>query len=95
VEYDCPICDAHQVDGLQTHFMGDFGSCVNYYVIDQPVEELRGIHAAGLGEGMADDFVSVCRNCRGFVDWGARIENEAVVEVWPYRWTRASVGVPT
>jgi hypothetical protein len=51
----------------------------------ETVDELRGIEAATLGEGLPDDFISVCSNCRGFVDWGARIENEAVVEVWPYR----------
>lgn len=88
-EYECPLCGSHEHGELQTHFMGDFGSCSNFYALGESVDELRGVEAGRLGEGLADDFISVCRNCRGVIDWGARIENSAVVEVWAYRWQPA------
>lgn len=90
-EYQCHFCGSRQSGGLQTHFMGDFGSCANYYDVGERVQELRGIEAATLGEGFEDDFISVCANCRGVTDWGARIEDEAVVELWPYRRRPAAV----
>jgi hypothetical protein len=87
VDYDCPLCGSHEKGELQTHWMGDLGSCLDRYEIGQRVVQLHGIEAATLGEVGPDDFISICRSCRAFIDWGARIEDESVVSVWPYRWT--------
>jgi hypothetical protein len=76
----CPSCGLEQRCDLQTHFMGEPGSCVNYYELGEPVEELAGVEAATLN-GENDDFCAFC-TCGKFWLLGARIENGAVVAVW-------------
>ena len=87
VDFTCPVpdCGAENVGAeLQTHWMGDVGSCSNRYAIGQSVDELDGIEAETLGPGGPDDLIGHCDSCQTFIDFGARVENGAVVEVWPY-----------
>jgi hypothetical protein len=83
----CPKCGKVERRELQTHWCGEAGSCVNRYELGQPVEELQGIEAANLPSD--ELFVTTCGTCPTensngyFFDCGARIENGAVVRVWP------------
>lgn len=78
----CPHCGSEHEDDLQTHWMGDIGSFLNYYRLGEKVRELHGIQAAIL-DGVNDDFTSSCRSCRNWASFGARIVDEAVVELFP------------
>jgi hypothetical protein len=83
--WTCPACGHENTDAeLQTHWMGEPGSCINRYRLGDPVAELAGITAATLPDA-GDDFIGDCDECGLYVDFGGRIENGAVVEVWPYR----------
>ncbi len=88
------MCGSSEDGELQTHWMGDLGSCLDYFELGAPIPQLRGIEAATLGQDGPDDFISICRLCGGLIDWGARIEDERVVRVWPYHWT-ARTSQPT
>lgn len=129
-EVACPRCGKVEERELQTHWMGEIGSCLNHYRLGEKVEELKGVTAAVL-DGTNDDFITNCREGCGESEWvrcgycegtgtrpnrpgwrrageycdrctevnevgeygwhyrsdyflcGGRIENEAVVEVWP------------
>lgn len=94
-DYTCPLCGSEEQGELQTHWMGDLGSCLDCYQLGQKVPQLRGIEAATLGADGPEEFISVCRSCHGIIDWGARIENEVVVRVWPYRWTSRTSATPS
>lgn len=65
---------------LQTHFMGDFGSCVNEYKLGAPVTELNGV-SLNL-DGKIDDFIGDCPKCGAFYEFGAYIVKGAVKEVY-------------
>ena len=85
VKFTCPACKAETSDDLQTHFPD--GYCTEYYEIGERVKWL-GDMTVTLGDpkdGCPDDFVGQCGECDAFIDFGARIENGAVMEVWPYR----------
>jgi hypothetical protein len=81
-EVTCPHCGNVHEDTLQTHWMGEIGSCLNFYVLGERIPELHGIQAAVL-DGVVDDFISDCRACGNWSIFGARIVDEAVVEVFP------------
>jgi hypothetical protein len=84
--WTCPKCGHENADSnLQTHWMGDSGSCSNRYRLGEPVAELEGIASAVLN-GKNDDFIASCDDCHEFIDLGGRIENGTVVEVRPVRW---------
>lgn len=83
----CPNCgEIERGAELQTHWNGEYGSCLNRYELGQPVKELAGIEAARLPDA-GDDFIGSCDACGAFIDFGARIANGAVVEVWPLRYS--------
>jgi hypothetical protein len=82
VGFTCPECGALTSDDLQTHFMGVVGSCMNDYAIGQPIPELAGVSVT-LGKDGPDDLIGRCLECDAMIDFGARIENGVVVEVWP------------
>lgn len=81
VTFRCPYCGADNSGDLQTHFMGEPGSCLNYYRMGQPVTELRGIGAATVQP--AQGFIGKCDACGEYPEFGADIEFGAVVKVWP------------
>jgi hypothetical protein len=87
VEFVCPRCGLTSTDDIQTHFMGEPGSCVNYYGLGEPVAELQGIATATLGPDGPDDFIGICGHCVTCFDFGGRIEDGRVIEVWPFRET--------
>jgi hypothetical protein len=82
VGFTCPECGALTSDDLQTHFMGDVGSCSNWYVTGQTIPELAGVSVT-LGRGGPDTFIGGCPECDAIIDFGAKIVNGVVVEVWP------------
>jgi len=49
-------------------------------MLGEKVYELRGIKEALL-DGSNDDFIGSCHMCEAWIDFGAKIVNEAVVEV--------------
>jgi hypothetical protein len=53
-----------------------------HYDLGEKAWELRGIKLAVI-DGSNDSFIGHCRVCEVSIDFGARIEGEAVVEVWP------------
>lgn len=57
-EVACPRCGVSEERELQTHWMGDIGSCSNFYTIGQRVDELRNIERA-----VCDDFIAECAGC--------------------------------
>lgn len=79
-QVSCRKCGHVYTDDLQTHFMGEWGSCENYYEIDEPVEELKGVSVILNGEN--DDFISICPECKEAGDFGAEIVQGKVVRVW-------------
>lgn len=83
----CPACGVVTEGAeLQTHWMGDVGSCSNRYRLGEPVVELEGVDAARLPDA-GDDFIGTCDDgCGAWIDFGARIEKGAVIEVWPLRY---------
>jgi hypothetical protein len=87
-EFTCPNCGEPQKGELQTHFMGDVGSCANYYNIGDEIPELQGITATlgPIDEGWPDDFIGTCFNCLGWIDFGAIIEDGKVMKVWPFKY---------
>ena len=81
--FSCPYCGHENIDAqLQTHFMGDYGSCLNYYKIGDSIAELRGVKSAKLGYKGSDDFISSCKACNKFIIFGADIEDEKVVKIY-------------
>lgn len=67
----CPKCERKSKWNLQTHFMGDFGSCVNHYKLGEKVDELKGVDV--LLDGRIDDFIGDCPKCGNYFDFGANI----------------------
>ena len=80
---ECLHCGDEREDTLQTHWLGDY-SFDHYYQIGEPVAELHGIQAATL-DGVIDDFIWSCRVCKQQSSYGARIVDEAVVEIFPIK----------
>ena len=93
-EFTCPACGKVQKGELQTHFMGDIGSCVNYYNIGDSIPELKGITATlgPVDEGWPDDLIGDCIECGVWIDFGASIEDGKVMKVWSFRFRK--VGEP-
>jgi hypothetical protein len=85
-DYVCPMCGASQAGELQTHWLGQPGGFMHPRSLGEQVPELRNIAAASMSGGPEDGFVAECRNCHGFIDFAARIENAAVVSIWPVGW---------
>lgn len=85
-EWTCPACGHVNEDAeIQTHWMGEVGSCMNRYRLGEPVAELAGIADARLPDA-GDDFIDQCGGCDVFVDLGGQIKGGAVVAVWPHRY---------
>jgi hypothetical protein len=77
--FECPCCGATNSDAeLQTHWLGDIGSCLNRYRIGDRVAELRGITAAHM-EG--DSFVARCSACDCWLSYGAEVKDEAIISI--------------
>ncbi len=74
----CPTCEAAVEDDLQTHFMGEIGSCSNYYTAGERVHEL-GDFTGELPTG--DEFIGACSFCSTLVELPARISCGKVVSV--------------
>ena len=60
----CPNCGVVKEQEMQTHWMGEVGSCVNYYQLGQKIEELKGIQAA-VADG---EFGAKC-DCTVVSEW--------------------------
>lgn len=88
VTLTCPSCNKEITDNAQTHFMGEIGSCVNYYKVGENIPELHGctILLGDYERGFADDLTAICPECDAFISCGARIESGVVLGVWPYAW---------
>lgn len=80
IELECPVCNKVGIWELQTHFMGDVGSCLNYYKLGEKVLELKGIKSATL-DGRNDDFIGICSRCDKYINFGAKIKNETIEEI--------------
>jgi transcription elongation factor Elf1 len=74
IEFTCPFCGEGSVVELQTHFMGEIGSCSNYYKLFERVPELRNMTIS-----LEDDFTVICPKCRNLFDCGAEIKDGVVV----------------
>ncbi len=86
VDYDCPLCGSRELGQLQTHWLGGLASFMSLYELGERLPHLRGIEAATLGHDEESSFISTCRTCGGYVEWGAEIIAESVARVWPYHW---------
>lgn len=67
----CPSCGKSKMWEVQTHFMGDYGSCLNYYKLGEKIEELGNMTITL--DGKLDDFIGQCSTCGKFFDLGAEI----------------------
>jgi len=76
----CPNCGNKSVWNLQTHFMGDFGSCLNEYKLNEKVKELGNMSVTL--DGNNDDFIGDCDDCGKFFDFGAEIKEGMVDKVY-------------
>lgn len=77
----CGHCHHEFDDSLQTHYLGEAGSCVNYYDLHEPVEELHGTSV--LLDGSQDDLCAICPNCKAFLLFGAEIVSGCVERIFP------------
>ena len=80
VELKCPKCKKVSIWELQTHFMGQIGSCLNYYKLKEKIFELKGIKEAILDDEN-DSFIGECPYCNEYVYFGAKIKDEAIYEI--------------
>lgn len=86
--YACPKCGAEiKDDQLQTHFMGEPGSCMNEYQVGDKVDELSGISAPSM-VAAGDDLIGICDDCDITIDLDAEIVDGQVVRVWPYQYRK-------
>lgn len=76
----CPNCCKVGKWNLQTHFMGDFGSCINFYKLGQTIPELKGITVTL--DGKIDDFIGDCPSCDKLFDLGGAIVDGRVEKVY-------------
>ena len=76
----CPECRKKELWNLQTHFMGDYGSCINNYKLKENIPELKKVSV--ILDGRIDDFIGDCSNCGKFYDFGAEIIEGKVMKVW-------------
>lgn len=74
INFTCPSCKEVSVIDLQTHFMGEVGSCSNYYKLFEHVPELRNMSVT-----LEDDFIGDCPKCKNFFDFGAEISDGMVI----------------
>ena len=79
---ECGSCHALAVTELQTHFMGEVGSCGNYYALGDEVAELQGVSAMMTGKRGDDDFIGGCDACDQYADYGAEVVAGRVLRVW-------------
>ena len=77
----CPHCGTEYKGEFQVYFMGETGSNVHSYRMNQPVAELHGLS----GRQREMRFMGVCPNgkCREWDDWRFEVEDGKVVRVWP------------
>jgi hypothetical protein len=86
VEFTCPKCGTEGTAHLQTHFMGEALSCLNYYSMGEKIPELGDMTVTLRPldkETYLDDFTGKCEACNTWVDFGGNIVNGTVTEVWP------------
>ena len=76
---NCPACGKNGLWNLQTHFMGDFGSCLNQYKLGQKIKELSNATVSLDGE---EGFCGDCPYCKKFFDLGGEINKGKVVKVF-------------
>jgi hypothetical protein len=86
VRFTCPNCGEDETDTLQTHFMGETGSCANYYALGEVVPELEVVSVTL--DGKNDGLIGKCDSCDTFIDFGAIIDAGRVIAVWPLAATR-------
>ena len=79
-ELSCPKCEKTDVWDLQTHFMGEFGSCINEYKLGQKVEELKNVTVSL--DGKNESFCGSCSGCNKFFELGAEINKGKVTKVF-------------
>lgn len=78
-DVECP--KGHRfTDELQTHFMGEGGSCSYHYRLGESVDELQGVSV--MLDGRNDDFIGRCPECDEHYYYGAEIIDGRVVRVW-------------
>lgn len=83
--FTCPHCgEVNEDANLQTHY-GD-GYCTYYATIGEPAEWLGDLSVTLGPPPCPDDFIASCDACLTYIDFGGRIENGAVVRVWPYQY---------
>lgn len=87
INFTCPFCNEDSVIDIQTHFMGDVGSCSNYYKLFEQVPELQNVSAT-----LADDFTGSCPKCNNFFDFGAGIKDGKVISTYVIRDYECSCG---
>jgi hypothetical protein len=76
----CPDCKKAAIWNLQTHFMGDFGSCVHEYKLGEEVIELKGVTV--LLDGGIEDFIGNCPLCGALYDVGGEIVDGRIKRVF-------------
>ena len=83
----CPHCGTEYEGAFQVYFMGETGSNVHSYRMNQPVAELHGLS----GRQREMQFMGICPNgeCREWDDWRFEVEDGKVVRVWPLDTTSA------
>jgi hypothetical protein len=88
--FTCPACGSvHEDANLQTHY-GD-GYCTYYVKLGERADWLGDLSIT-LGADGPDDFIASC-DCGAIIDFAARIENGAVIRVWPYQYSDGGVVV--
>lgn len=66
----------HPIGNLQTHFMGEAGSCMDYYRLGERIPDLDGFSGALPDE---DLLCGSCDKCGAFYELNATIVDGAVV----------------
>ena len=74
----CPSCDEVETVEMQTHWMGEVGSCLNTYDLGQPIAELEGFSGWMPPD---ESFIARCGKCQTWFDVRALFQDGAATQL--------------
>lgn len=84
----CPKCHEVSKWELQTHFEGDVGSCINYYSLNESIEELKHIRYMTIDDSFRDAFIGCCELCKTTASFGFTVKGGKVTALSDGRITK-------
>ena len=88
---NCPLCEQPTVRSLQSKFMAEVASCLNIYLLGEPVDELNGITATVDHRAHGNFMIGTCgdEDCAAkFIEYAFAVEEGKVTRIWPVLYIR-------